>query len=71
MFGRATSGDYLSAPREKGEHGLWPLRADYRSVYIARGPGIEATSGPQIEMLSIRGRLAMLLGTPSCRSPAR
>ncbi len=69
MFGRAETGDYLTAPREKGEHGLWPLRADYRSVYIARGPGIAPRAGPQIEMLSIRSRLAALLGAPACGSP--
>jgi Type I phosphodiesterase / nucleotide pyrophosphatase len=67
-FGGAATGDYLIAPREKGEHGFWPLRADYRSVYIAAGPGIRPQAGPTIDMLSIRSRLAALLGVSACGS---
>jgi hypothetical protein len=68
MFGRGTSGDYLTAPRERGEHGFWPLRSDYRSVYIAAGPGVTPGAGPQIEMVSLKGRLAALMGLKGCRS---
>jgi predicted AlkP superfamily pyrophosphatase or phosphodiesterase len=67
MFGPATSGAYLTLPRERGEHGFWPLRQDYRSVFVAYGPGIAPAKGPEIEMTSIRRRLADLLDAPACR----
>jgi hypothetical protein len=65
MFGGATTGPYLTAPREKGEHGFWPLRADYRSVFIEYGPGVKTGRGGPIEMLSQKVRLAAILGV-SC-----
>ncbi|WP_133254942.1 ectonucleotide pyrophosphatase/phosphodiesterase [Phenylobacterium hankyongense] len=62
MFGRAETGPYLTAPRERGEHGFWPLRSDYRSIYIASGPGVPPGLGPTIEMVSLKARLAGLMG---------
>ncbi len=69
MFGRADSGPVLTAPREKGEHGFWPLRRDYRSVFLAWGPGVETRSEPQMQMLDIESRLAGLVGI-TCRGTA-
>lgn len=62
MFGRADAGPVLTAPREKGEHGFWPLRPDYRSVFVAWGPGVKPGAVPQMQMLDIEGRLAGLVG---------
>jgi len=50
----------LASPR--GAHGFWPLRPDYRSVYALWGAGIKKERLPQIEMTSIAGRLAAVLG---------
>lgn len=48
-------------PHEKGNHGQWPLRADYRSTLIFRGPGIKAEHVPEADMLQIAPRLASIL----------
>ena len=50
----------LASPR--GTHGFWPLRADYRSVYVLWGAGVKHERLPEIEMTSIAGRLASVLG---------
>ncbi|MBV9083232.1 MAG: alkaline phosphatase family protein [Acidobacteriaceae bacterium] len=62
MFGFADKGEYFTPPYEKGNHGFWPTRPDYRSVFLVTGPGIAAGSEPQMQMLQIAGRLAALLG---------
>jgi predicted AlkP superfamily pyrophosphatase or phosphodiesterase len=62
MFGRAETGPVLTAPREKGEHGFWPLRHDYRSVFVAWGPGVKPGAVPEMQMLDIEDRLAGLVG---------
>lgn len=49
-------------PHEKGNHGQWPLRADYRSTLILRGPGIKTGRVPEMDMLQIAPRLASILG---------
>ncbi len=53
---------FLGAGKETGNHGYWPTRADYRSVFLATGPGVRAAKLPEIEMTSIAGRLAGYLG---------
>ena len=50
----------LASPR--GTHGFWPLRADYRSVYVLWGSGVKKERLSEIEMTSIAGRLAAVLG---------
>jgi predicted AlkP superfamily pyrophosphatase or phosphodiesterase len=55
-FGSGT----LKSP--KGTHGYWPLRNDYRSVFVLWGAGIRKERLPEIEMTSIAGRLARILG---------
>ena len=49
-------------PREKGNHGQWPLRADYRSTFVLWGPKIGAAKKPEMDMLNIADRLAQVLG---------
>ena len=62
MFGAAGDGAYLTAPIERGNHGFWPMRHDYRSVFVLWGPGIKPRNIGQIQMLSIAGRLAETIG---------
>ena len=62
MFGAAAKGPYFAPPAEKGNHGFWPLRRDYRSVFVIFGPGIKPGVEPEIQMISIAGRLAAILG---------
>src|SRR5262249_44473230 len=61
MFGPSAKGAYFTAPAEKGNHGFWPLRRDYRSVFLIFGPGITPGVEPEIQMTSVAGRLAALL----------
>ena len=66
MFGAATTGPEHTPPREKGEHGFWPLRQDYRSVYLHAGPGVHPRSLGEVQMISLKDRLAAILGL-DCR----
>ncbi len=56
------SSAYLTTPAEMGNHGFWPSRADYSSVFIAYGRNIVPQDLGRIEMISIKNRLAQLLG---------
>jgi hypothetical protein len=47
---------------QKGNHGLWPTRPDYRSVFVLWGPGVKAERLPEIPMTGIAARLASVLG---------
>jgi predicted AlkP superfamily pyrophosphatase or phosphodiesterase len=62
MFGAAAKGPYFVPPPEKGNHGFWPLRRDYRSVFAIFGPGIKPGVEPEIQMTAIAGLLSALLG---------
>ena len=53
---------YLTPPYEKGNHGFWPVRGDYSSVFILAGPGVEAGRLGRIEMTGIKDRFAAVLG---------
>lgn len=55
-------GQLHSVPREKGNHGLWPTRPDYRSVLILWGKGVKAERLPEVQMTDIAGRFARILG---------
>lgn len=57
-----SSDELYLPPHEKGNHGQWPLRADYRSTFALRGPGIRAAKTPEMDMLAIADRLAEVLG---------
>ena len=59
-------------PREesktKGNHGFWPTRPDYHSVFLLSGPGIKPAKLGTLEMVSLKDRLANALGV-SCPTP--
>jgi predicted AlkP superfamily pyrophosphatase or phosphodiesterase len=60
MFGSQKTEPY-SKPREKGNHGFWPERAGYRSVFVLWGPGIRAGAQPEVKMTSIADRLRSVM----------
>ncbi len=62
MFGRDSGGGEHAPPREKGEHGFWPMRHDYRSVFIAYGPGVRPGPIPELQMVDLKDRLSGFLG---------
>jgi len=53
-------------PREesktKGNHGFWPTRPDYHSIFLLSGPGIKPAKLGTLEMVSLKDRLANALG---------
>jgi predicted AlkP superfamily pyrophosphatase or phosphodiesterase len=67
MFGGAQTGPYHAQPPEKGEHGFWPMRHDYRSVFILYGQDLPPARLPQLQMIALKDRLAQVLGI-SCPS---
>lgn len=48
--------------KERGNHGYWPGRKDYRATFVLWGPGVKRRNGPEISMLQIAGRFAAILG---------
>lgn len=68
MFGRSERDVPHEPPPEKGEHGFWPLRSDYRSVYLLSGPGIKPAQLGPLKMLSLKDRLAGAMGL-ACPGP--
>jgi predicted AlkP superfamily pyrophosphatase or phosphodiesterase len=62
MFGREETGPAHTPPQEKGNHGFWPLRHDYRSVFLVYGPGVKKELLPTLEMTALEARLAAALG---------
>jgi predicted AlkP superfamily pyrophosphatase or phosphodiesterase len=64
FYGRDASGPVHATPPEKGDHGFWPLRDDYRSVFLLSGPGIRPQALGQVQMLSLKDRLADAMGLP-------
>lgn len=62
--GDAPAGKEHTSPHEKGNHGFWPTRNDYRSVFVLRGPGINAERLPEMQMTAIASRFAEVLGVP-------
>lgn len=68
LFGRSERDVPREPPPEKGDHGFWPLRDDYRSVFLLSGPGIKPSKLGQVEMIGLESRLAAVLGL-RCRPP--
>lgn len=52
----------------RGEHGLWPGRAGYRSVYLSYSPGNTPHNLPELRMTDICSRLEQLVGLPASAS---
>lgn len=65
MFGTSANGSYFTPPSEKGNHGFWPTRHDYRSVFILWGPDVTAGKQPPLQMIRVVGKLAAALGMPA------
>lgn len=61
LFGTATD-SAAGRPRERGNHGFWPTRKDYRATFLLWGPGIHARRREEIAMVEIAPRLAAILG---------
>jgi predicted AlkP superfamily pyrophosphatase or phosphodiesterase len=66
MFGNAASGPARAASGEKGNHGFWPMRADYRSIFLFSGAGVKPGKLGQIQMLTLKDRFAAAMGI-ACR----
>lgn len=62
QFGRNQSAPKEEKPHERGNHGFWPLRQDYRSTFLLWGSGIKRAQLGEIDILSIAGKLANVLG---------
>ncbi len=65
MFGPAVDGPYFTPPYEKGNHGFWPTRPNYRSVFLLWGIGVHPGRIGEVQMTSIATRLAEILGLPA------
>ncbi|HEX4118604.1 MAG TPA: ectonucleotide pyrophosphatase/phosphodiesterase [Rhizomicrobium sp.] len=65
MFG---NGPARSAANPEGNHGFWPTRPDYHSIFLLSGPGIKAASLGTLEMVSLKDRFAAVLGL-TCPGP--
>ncbi len=70
FFGGEASGPTHTTPPERGDHGFWPLRHDYRSVFLLTGPGVKVGNLGPVEMTSLEGRLAIPLGL-KCPQPGQ
>jgi hypothetical protein len=62
MPGSTPSAELYLPPREIGNHGQWPLRPGYRSAFALWRQGAKPERLPELDMLSIAGRLAAVLG---------
>lgn len=63
LFGPGTT-EVFTAPREKGNHGLWPTRPGYRSVFGLWRRGIKPERLGEMDMLNLCQRLAQAMGVP-------
>ena len=66
QFGRSERDVPREPPPEKGDHGFWPLRSDYRSVFLLSGPGIETGQSGAVDMLSLEGQAGGAAGSSAC-----
>lgn len=64
MFG--TGSALHEASMVKGNHGFWPLRDDYRSVFLLSGQGIKPAHLGTLDMLTLENRLVSALAI-NCR----
>ncbi len=62
MFGAAAGGPAHTPSPIKGNHGFWPLRDDYRSIFLFSGAGVKAGTLGTLEMVDLEARLEKPLG---------
>jgi len=62
QFGRVREAPEEEAPKEKGDHGYWPGRPDYRATFLLWGEGIRRQQAPELPMTAVAGELAKILG---------
>jgi predicted AlkP superfamily pyrophosphatase or phosphodiesterase len=62
LFGSGDHGSYFTPAIEKGNHGFWPTRRDYRSVYCLYGPGVQRGQLKEMQLTAIATNLASVLG---------
>jgi predicted AlkP superfamily pyrophosphatase or phosphodiesterase len=63
-----TSGEARAASKTKGNHGFWPTRPDYHSIFLLSGPGVKPGKLGTMEMVSLADHLRGALGI-SCPKP--
>jgi predicted AlkP superfamily pyrophosphatase or phosphodiesterase len=68
MFGPAASGEAHSVPKTRGNHGFWPTRPDYHSIFLLSGPDVKPGKLGTIEMVSLKDRFARAVGV-TCPRP--
>ena len=70
MFGKAASGPAHTESDTKGNHGFWPTRPDYHSVFLMSGPGVaEFKPKTEIPMLTLASHFQDAMGL-KCEKPA-
>ncbi|MDB5739414.1 MAG: hypothetical protein JWP16_454 [Alphaproteobacteria bacterium] len=62
MFGAAINGEAHGPSKSMGNHGFWPTRSDYHSIFLLSGPDIKPGALGTIEMVSLDSRLEQALG---------
>ncbi len=62
MFGNATNGPATASSGNKGNHGFWPTRPDYRSVFLLSGPGVKPEQLGTLPMVSLNDRFTAVMG---------
>jgi predicted AlkP superfamily pyrophosphatase or phosphodiesterase len=68
MFGAAATGQARAASDVKGNHGFWPMRPDYHSIFFISGPGVIPGNLGTIEMLTLEDRFASAMGVQCPKS---
>jgi hypothetical protein len=52
----------------KGNHGFWPTRPDYHSIFLLSGPSIKPGKLGTLEMVELKDKFAQALGV-DCPTP--
>lgn len=60
MFGTGTEAH--GVPKTRGNHGFWPTRTDYHSIFLLSGPGIKPGASGMMEMTALDSRFEQVLG---------
>lgn len=68
IFGHAASGPHEQIHENRGEHGLWPGRPEYRAAFVLWGEGVASARLPELRLVDLCGIFSEILGV---RLPAR